>query len=1298
MAKFLQKFMPGTIALLLVCGFFIFGLNKTSAEAGSPTAVDLGSAGNFVILSQTGITNTGSHTSVLTGNIGSSPISATAMDNVFCSEITGTIYGVDAAYVGSGSQTCFAGNPPLANKTLVDNAIGDMGTAYTDAAGRTPDATELYAGDLSSQTFTPGVYKWSTDVSINTDVTLSGSSTDVWIFEIAGNLNVASAGDVASGVKVILSGGAKASNIFWQVGGATGATLGTYSTFNGNILSAKQIIIQTGAVLDGRALAQTQVTLDANTITAPIDTTKPVFIDKNNNHLQDVGELSFATIQGAIDVAISGDTIAVTPGTYNQDEANGYDAVTGDAGSSNFNIFVNKSVTIEGVDANGNLITDAKDVVAFIIPKRDTPSGNLSTIFVQADNVTISGLDVTAYDDPDYNFKTISVTGDNVTIKNCKLHAGDQVSSIYMYDPNYDVGTNTSHIQSYKFENNSLEAGGIYASGIRISSGPGWSGDVANRIISGNAISDGSYGIEFVGPGGDDWDVYPVGAATVTTNSFSGQDKGSVVAWGKYNETEGYGSIDWDSIFSQNTFDKAVITKTPENTIRYYNYLGGPTFYFIRGIYSAIQRYPINQVAQSGDTINVASGTYNESLLIEKPLTLSGSGITKPVISGQSGNDYIIKINGASGVILDNLEINGGGTTVGNNDFAYGILVNNSGASDNAIEIKNSVIKNIWQNGSNGIGAEVSSYVLAHNNTLSSFHKRGIRFINSDGKFYNNEVIGDNVDGTSRVQNLVNLWGGSTVEIYNNILHNALSAPGSTPTWDSPGIFVSSYGGDGASQANIHDNDIYSCDTGVVMGSVYADVDTSSADIMNNNFHDLNSAINFEKATASATVNGNSFVDNIGNITANEDIVGPAINAETNWWGTDIKADVESKIYLGVDFEPYYTNVAKTTLSDETTTDAVYTSATDGQADLPTDATEVVLTDTTVMDLSNSVVAQTAEDVTIGGSIITLTQEVILQSGIDTQPIVLTNSDLSGVSASIPDGTTIQGPVGWDGTITPPISGTPTGGIAPAGFSVGDTIISIGSPNGTLVFDNPVTILLSGVTGAVGYRPSGSDNWIQITNVCGGDYVAPTSPVAPGECAINNDTDTKIVTYHFTSFGSLTAISSGSGGAIVYGGGGGSTAPTTYQTYNPNTGETTIGATTITPTAETPATTDTSTTPTTGEVLGTKVIADGALVRDDSKYIYVIKGNTKYHIANLAELAEYKGLTITDVDDADLLAYTTTTNKVYANSMLIRSKTDMKIYVIKEGKKKHVLNLEELRKNYLGLPIYNVSDLTIGQY
>lgn len=239
----------------------VWSFTTGTAVASGPAAVNLRTAGDFVILTKTGITNV--PTSAITGNIGASPITAAAMDNVFCSEMaTGTIYGSDAAYTGSGTITCFAG--ASADNTLVANAVLDMGTAYADAAGRTtPDFTELGAGDISGLTLVPGLYKWGTGVLISTDVTLSGGPNDVWIFQIAGDITQ------ANGTSILLTGGALPKNIFWQVGGGTGVAIGTTAVFEGVILAEKAINLNTGATVNGRLLAQTEVTLIQNTVTQP---------------------------------------------------------------------------------------------------------------------------------------------------------------------------------------------------------------------------------------------------------------------------------------------------------------------------------------------------------------------------------------------------------------------------------------------------------------------------------------------------------------------------------------------------------------------------------------------------------------------------------------------------------------------------------------------------------------------------------------------------------------------------------------------------------------------------------------------------------------------------------------------------------------------------------------------------------------------------------------------------------------------------------------------------------------------
>jgi len=137
-----------------------------------------------------------------------------------------------------------------------------MGFAYNDAAGRTlPDATELGAGQIGGLTLAPGLYKWSSNVLISNDVTLSGGPNDVWIFQIAGQIIQASA------THVTLAGGALAKNIFWQAAGSV--AIGTTAHFEGVLLGQTMIAVKTGASVNGRLLAQTAVTLEQNAVTQP---------------------------------------------------------------------------------------------------------------------------------------------------------------------------------------------------------------------------------------------------------------------------------------------------------------------------------------------------------------------------------------------------------------------------------------------------------------------------------------------------------------------------------------------------------------------------------------------------------------------------------------------------------------------------------------------------------------------------------------------------------------------------------------------------------------------------------------------------------------------------------------------------------------------------------------------------------------------------------------------------------------------------------------------------------------------
>jgi len=226
----------------------------TGENTSSLAAVDLGTAGNYVILAKTAINN--NPTSNVTGNMGLSPAATSYITGFALTKATG--YATSAQVTGKIYGADMADPTPINLTTAVNNMI----TAYNDAAGRPfPDFSELGTGNIGGKTLVSGLYKWTNTVIIPSDVTISGSASDVWIFQIAGNLTMSSA------VSINLIGGAQAKNIFWQVAGQ--ATFGTTSHFEGIILSMTGITFQTGASLNGRALAQTAVILDGNDVTNP---------------------------------------------------------------------------------------------------------------------------------------------------------------------------------------------------------------------------------------------------------------------------------------------------------------------------------------------------------------------------------------------------------------------------------------------------------------------------------------------------------------------------------------------------------------------------------------------------------------------------------------------------------------------------------------------------------------------------------------------------------------------------------------------------------------------------------------------------------------------------------------------------------------------------------------------------------------------------------------------------------------------------------------------------------------------
>ena len=204
-----------------------------------PSAVDLSCAANFAVLAGSTVTNTGP-TLIVNGDLGLSPGTA----------VTGFPPG---AVVGGSIRINDAG---------ANAAKGCLTAAYNDAAGRTT-APILVSGNLGGRTLAPGLYKSSSTLEISSgDLVLDGPSNAVWIFQIASSLTTSPARQVT------LTGGALASNVFWQIG--TSATLGTNSTFQGTLMADQSITLNTGATLNGRALTRiAAVSLDSNKVTKP---------------------------------------------------------------------------------------------------------------------------------------------------------------------------------------------------------------------------------------------------------------------------------------------------------------------------------------------------------------------------------------------------------------------------------------------------------------------------------------------------------------------------------------------------------------------------------------------------------------------------------------------------------------------------------------------------------------------------------------------------------------------------------------------------------------------------------------------------------------------------------------------------------------------------------------------------------------------------------------------------------------------------------------------------------------------
>ncbi len=578
-------------------------------------------------------------------------------------------------------------------------------------------------------------------------------------------------------------------------------------------------------------------------------------------------------------------------------------------------------------------------------------------------------------------------------------------------------------------------------------------------------------------------------------------------------------------------------------------------------------------VAVDGDTIKIAPGNYN---LVKDDINL---------VSGQTGWYLAITQSNLSlvGVTSGGQEI----TSVSNvaaHLYSTQETANGSWATQNLITVFGNDVTIQGLGIMNKISPNKGIEVLG-NNFIAKYNK----FAPVPKSLFANA---DSYDGGDDITKY-----GSGVYFNNNGATTTRTGAVTANTFNNSGITFDSFGSNWT--VTITDNtfdgnkiwksggtDYYYSAVGATTWANQPDFTGSVLTIKNNKFINMTSSQPLLKVKAGMT---------------------GTFDARENWWGTASSTEITGYLVNSasstINYTPWYVNPGRTTLNTEVVGTTVTITAptvdfeetTDGGVTLPEGVSTLTLSNTSVLSFASSTNDKVGTNIIVGGATTSLTtfavtgstttvdlsvaqvvggQSVVIEkavtlssSGSSTQPITLTNSAVSNVSVSIPNTTTILAASGWDGTIAPPKTVTSTGS-APSGFSVGTTAISVGSADSVLIFDKPVTLTLSGTTGEVGYKSAGSNQWVKIDTTCTGTYANPTGAVFPGECKITDGTNTKILTYHFTTFGSLSVVA-----ASVSGGGGyfiNTTAPTVTgevlgvsTTTNPVTGEV-LGATAVT--------------------------------------------------------------------------------------------------------------------------------------
>lgn len=586
-----------------------------------------------------------------------------------------------------------------------------------------------------------------------------------------------------------------------------------------------------------------------------------------------------ATIAHAVDQACAGATINVRPGTYN--ESAPIDSPPGCPGDTVGIYFpIGKpGLIVRGVTAADVPITSAASVAATVNTVSNLCFGP-DGVFVEADNAKLAGIRIGT--NTGGQNKTIEVVGDNFTLENCDI--ADPQGSVYLNDFAFDSEASTSHLQSYTIQGNLFQDG----VSLDIASGAGFSGPVSGRNILNNSFANSQSwpSISFSGADtGVPWFVYSVGGAVIQGNTFSNTNAaGQIIrARGTYDNTQ----FDWASFWNDNTFDKAVVVgATPPSDVRTFSYTSGPyTFNDVRRIGAIIQG-EIDH-GQSGDTVLVGAGDYDESPRIFESLTLkSSAGRDLTNIHLQTGPAYLgaLEIGGVG------KDITVDGFTIIGRDAACPTLATTNVYVDpepNSATVKNSRLRVGMKDdgcttGDDGFGV-ITSYSETTDVTTVSVTDSIIVPLNAEGTraFYINPGV-----------NNFNFQRNTITGKFGRALTQAKNGLVEDNTVDGLGL-----GGNGLGAWGYPDADVWGATT--FRHNVFANLGTAISLFEANdvtvecNRFDSNTtgvavfdgygATNFDPT--SIDLHTNSFLDNSSNAVANSAATPGNVLAANNWWG-----------------------------------------------------------------------------------------------------------------------------------------------------------------------------------------------------------------------------------------------------------------------------------------------------------------------------------------------------------------------------------------------------------------------------